>query len=259
MNKKLIFFDIDGTIYDENKEIPESTIDAINKLKKSGHIVAIATGRAPYMFKEVIKETGIDTFVSLNGQIVVNNGEIISKYPLNKEELTSIVEKAHINNHPLVFFGETAVYANVESDQDISESLGTLKMDYPEYHNTYYLDHPVYQALIFHADDEDDKYDNNFKALKFYRWHPLSRDIVPNDRSKAEGIKELSDKLGFSLDEVVAFGDGPNDVEMITEVGCGVAMGNAVDALKAVCDFETKPVSENGIYYACKALGLIDE
>lgn len=259
MDKKLIFFDIDGTIYDENKEIPESTINAITKLKEKGHIVAIATGRAPYMFKEVIKETGIETFVSLNGQIVVYNGEIIGKHPLNKEELSNIVDKAHENNHPLVFFGETTVYANVESHNDISESLGSLKMDYPEYHNTYYLDHPVYQALIFHGDDEDDKYDNQFNSLKFYRWHLLSRDVVPNDRSKAEGIKELSEKLGFSLSEVIAFGDGPNDIEMISEVGCGVAMGNAVDALKTVCDYETTSVDEDGIYNACIELGLIEE
>ncbi|OOV78084.1 Cof-type HAD-IIB family hydrolase [Mammaliicoccus fleurettii] len=259
MNKKLIFFDIDGTIYDEDKNIPKSTITAIKQLKEKGHIVAIATGRAPYMFKEVIKETGIETFVSLNGQIVVYNGEIIGKHPLDKEELTNIVEKAHTNNHPLVFFGETAVYANVESDNHISESLGSLKMDYPEYHNTYYLEHPVYQALIFHTEDEDDKYDDKFNSLKFYRWHTLSRDVVPNNRSKAEGIKELSEKLGFPLSVVVAFGDGPNDIEMISEVGQGVAMGNAVDALKTVCDYETKSVDEDGICYACKELGLIDE
>lgn len=259
MEKKLIFFDIDGTIYDENKEIPQSTIIAIQKLKEKGHIVAIATGRAPYMFKEVRKATGIQTFVSLNGQIVVYDGEILGKYPLNKEELKKIVEKGHENNHPLVFFGETDVYANVESNQEISDSLGTLKMDYPEYHNTYYLDHPVYQALLFHAEDEDYLYDNQFESLKFYRWHPLSRDIVPNDRSKAEGIKELSQKLGFNLNEVIAFGDGPNDGEMIKEVGCGVAMGNAVDELKAVCDYETKRVDEDGIFHACVELGLIEE
>lgn len=259
MDKKLVFLDIDGTIYDENKEIPQSTITAIQKLKENGHIVAIATGRAPYMFDAVLKATGIDTFVSLNGQIVVHNEKVVGKHPLNKQQLNRIVESAHENNHPLVFFGETAVYANVEENQHISESLGTLKMDYPEYHNTYYQEHPVYQSLIFHADDEDDKYDNKYEGLKFYRWHPLSRDIVPSDRSKAEGIKELSEKLGFSMQDVIAFGDGPNDIEMISEVGLGVAMGNAVAQLKEVCDFETNHVSEDGIYYACKELGLIHE
>lgn len=259
MDTKLIFFDIDGTIYDENKEIPKSTLVAIEKLKAAGHIVAIATGRAPYMFKEVIKATDIHTFISLNGQIVVNNDKVVGKYPLNKEELSQIVENAHQNNHPLVFFGEDDVYANVESNQDISESLGSLKMDYPKYQNTFYLHHPVYQALIFHTEDEDDKYDGLFESLKFYRWHTLSRDVVPNNRSKAEGIKELSHELGFKMDDVIAFGDGPNDIEMITEVGCGVAMGNAVDELKSICDFETKHVSEDGIYYACIKLGLINE
>lgn len=257
MEKKLIFFDIDGTIYNEEKEIPGSTLIAMQKLRENGHKLAIATGRAPYMFNQVIQATDIDTFVSLNGQIVVDEGEMIGKYPLDEKELIRIVQKAHQHNHPLVFFGDSNIYANVEESHEISTSLGTLKMDYPSYHNTYYLDYPVYQALLFHTAEEDDLYDNQFDAFKFYRWHELSRDIVPNNRSKAEGIKELSKQLDFKMTDVIAFGDGPNDIEMLSAVGCGVAMGNAVPPLKEVCDYETTDVNNDGIYKACIKLGLI--
>ncbi len=75
MEQKVIFFDIDGTLLNHEKELPASTKESVFKLKEMGHIVAIATGRAPFMFADLRKELGIDTYVSFNGQYVVLNGE----------------------------------------------------------------------------------------------------------------------------------------------------------------------------------------
>lgn len=69
------FFDIDGTIYDEDKQVPASTKEAIAELQRRGHHVAIATGRASYMFEDLREELGIDSYVSLNGQYVVFEGK----------------------------------------------------------------------------------------------------------------------------------------------------------------------------------------
>ena len=59
--------DIDGTLLTEDKSLPESAKKAIQQLKSDGHEVAIATGRAPFMYKELREELGIDTYVSYNG------------------------------------------------------------------------------------------------------------------------------------------------------------------------------------------------
>src|SRR3954451_3559468 len=94
MNQSIIFFDIDGTLLNHDKKLPLSTVESIFKLKDLGHEVAIATGRAPFMFEELRKELEINTFVSYNGQYVVLNGEELYKNPLNILSLEKLTEVA---------------------------------------------------------------------------------------------------------------------------------------------------------------------
>ena len=82
MDKKLIFFDIDGTIYDHDKRIPATAKQAVSDLKAHGHHVFIASGRAPFMVRPVLEELGIDSFVSYNGQYVVFKERSCIKIPL---------------------------------------------------------------------------------------------------------------------------------------------------------------------------------
>ena len=81
-----MFFDIDGTLLDQNKKMSDSTKKAIEKLKENGVFVAIATGRAPFMFENLRKEIDIDSFVSFNGQYVVFENEVIYKNPMQTDE-----------------------------------------------------------------------------------------------------------------------------------------------------------------------------
>ena len=69
-DQKVIFIDIDGTILNSDKEIPQSTKEAIQEAKRQGHHVIIATGRAPFMFTDLLKELALDSFVSSNGQFI---------------------------------------------------------------------------------------------------------------------------------------------------------------------------------------------
>ena len=89
MEKQLIFFDIDGTLLDDDKKLPESTKYAVQRLKELGHEVAIATGRSPHMFRELREELEIDTYVSLNGQYVVHKETPVFTNPLDQDELTA--------------------------------------------------------------------------------------------------------------------------------------------------------------------------
>ena len=86
MTKKLFFFDIDGTLLDSEKKLPESTIKAVKSLKNDGHHVAIATGRAPYMFDDILAELDIHTYVSMNGQFTVVNDEVIDRDPIDRDD-----------------------------------------------------------------------------------------------------------------------------------------------------------------------------
>ena len=98
--KKYLFFDVDGTLYNHDKIIPKSTLEALEIAKNNGHEIAIATGRAPFMIKDILKELNIHTYVSLNGQYVVYNNEVIFTDGISNETLTEIIEFGSARNEP---------------------------------------------------------------------------------------------------------------------------------------------------------------
>lgn len=257
MKPKMIFFDIDGTLLDHNKQLPPSTKQAIQALKKDGHEVAIATGRAPFLFEELRKELEIDSFISFNGQYVVLRGEVIYKNPLNTKALHSLTKYTAKYNHPLVYMGYETMKANVQYHPHIEESIGTLGHSHPTYNQYYFVDREIYQCLLFCADKEETLYQDGFKDLNFIRWHQFSMDVLPLGGSKAQGIEKFIEKLGYVKEQVYAFGDNLNDIEMLQFVGNSVAMGNAPDSVKNVAKYVTKDVSDNGIVHGLELVGLL--
>ncbi|RXJ02033.1 Cof-type HAD-IIB family hydrolase [Anaerobacillus alkaliphilus] len=254
----MIFFDIDGTLLTEEKELPKTTKLAIKELKEKGHQVAIATGRAPFMFKDLREELKIDTYVSFNGQYVVANGEVIYKNPLHKETLKSLVEFAEAKQHGLVFMDHEDMRASIEFDPYIEESIGTLKFAHPKHDISYCEDREIYQSLLFCKDDVEHDYIVTYQdSFTFVRWHPVSTDILPVGGSKAIGIAKMLQHFNVLPDQVYAFGDGLNDVEMLSFVGNSVAMGNAHEEAKRVSKHVTKHVAEDGILHGLHLVGLL--
>ncbi|WP_066176448.1 Cof-type HAD-IIB family hydrolase [Bacillus marinisedimentorum] len=255
--KDIVFFDIDGTLLDHDKKIPESTKHAVDMLKKSGVDVAIATGRAPFMFEDIRNELGIDSFVSFNGQYVVYQGEVIYANPLDRNVLKQVDEYAAGYSHPLVFLDHQGMKANARLHSHIKESIGSLKMEHPEYDPDYYKDRDIYQALLFSTAAEQHLYDGRFDGIKFIRWHEKSQDILPAGGSKAKGIEVFLGQLGIPRSRVYAFGDALNDLEMLQYAGTGVAMGNALAEVKQAASHVTKDVTEDGILHGLKMVGLL--
>lgn len=254
---KIVFFDIDGTLLDHDKKLPQSTKLAIKTLQDKGTYVAIATGRAPFMFKSLREELGINTFVSFNGQYVVFEDEVIYQNPLATNELERLLDFSEKNGHPLVFMNNQTMKASVRHHEHIETSLGSLAFPHPEEDKEFFKKHPIFQTLIFCDENQEKHYIGNYPGFKFIRWHPVSADILPANGSKAVGIQKLINILGFNLEDVYAFGDGLNDMEMIETVGTGVVMGNAPDVLKQNADYITADVGEDGIWKGLKRLALI--
>jgi Cof subfamily protein (haloacid dehalogenase superfamily) len=257
MDNKVVFFDIDGTLLDHDKKLPESTKNAINMLKKQGTKVAIATGRAPFMFADLREELGITTYVSFNGQYVVYEDEVIYRNPLNKHILEQLTSHAEDNNHPIVFMDEKTMKVNVKDHPFVQTSIGSLKVNLPEVDASYYKENDVLQALLFCEEVDEHAYHGQYRDFQFIRWHQMSTDILPNGGSKAEGIKKMLEILGIPREHVYAFGDALNDKEMLEYVGTGIAMGNAVKEIKEIADIVTKPVDQEGIKYGLELVGLL--
>ncbi|WP_251551583.1 Cof-type HAD-IIB family hydrolase [Neobacillus muris] len=256
--QSVIFFDIDGTLLNHDKKLPQSTKESIFKLKELGHVVAIATGRAPFMFEDLRKELDINTYVSYNGQYVVLNGEVIHTNPLNISSLVKLTEEAVENNHPIVYMNHEDMKANVPEHDYINESIDTLKINsFPTYDPYYYKGRELYQSLLFCQEGEEKQYEQEFKDFDFIRWHPVSVDILPKGGSKAKGIEQIVQILGFPPERQFAFGDGLNDVEMLKTIENSVAMGNGEQIVKEVAKYVTKSVEDDGIYHGLQMVGLL--
>ncbi|MBM7654703.1 Cof-type HAD-IIB family hydrolase [Neobacillus cucumis] len=257
-NKSVIFFDIDGTLLDHDKKLPPSTREAISKLKENGHIVAIATGRAPFMFEDLRKELDINTYVSYNGQYVVLNGKELYRNSLNISSLEKLTDAALQNNHPVVFMDHEDMKANVPEHTYIKESIATLKINrFPTHDPHYYKERELFQTLLFCPEGEERQYVEEYHDFDFVRWHPVSVDVLPRGGSKAQGIKKVVEALGIPQERQYAFGDGLNDIEMLSTVKNSVAMGNAEEIVKTAAKYITKSVEEDGISYGLKMLSLL--
>ncbi|MEC5424749.1 Cof-type HAD-IIB family hydrolase [Virgibacillus sp. C22-A2] len=256
--RSIIFFDIDGTLLTHDKKMGAGTKEAIFKLKEDGHEVAIATGRAPFMFEDLRKELDINTFVCYNGQYVVLNGEVIFTNPLKIEALKELTEAALLNDHPVVFMDHEDMKANVPDHSYITESISTLKLNHwPAHDPNYYQGRELYQTLLFCPEGEEKQYEQKFTDFDFVRWHPVSVDILPRGGSKAQGIEKIVAKLGIPQERHYAFGDGLNDLEMLSTVKNSVAMGNAVEEVKAAASYVTTSVEDNGIPHGLHMVGLL--
>ena len=89
------------------------------------------------------------------------------------------------------------------------------------------------------------------------KWHSRGIDICAADGGKEQGIMHLLERYGLKREEIVAFGDAENDIEMLQYAGIGVAMGNATEAAKAAADYVTADIDDDGIWKALKKLELI--
>jgi Cof subfamily protein (haloacid dehalogenase superfamily) len=257
-HRSIIFFDIDGTLLTHEKEMPLSTKESIFKLKELGHEVAIATGRAPFMFEDLRKELDINTFVSYNGQYVVLRGEVLYTNPLKISSLEKLTEAALQNNHPVVFMDHEDMKANVPEHAYIKESIDTLKINvFPTHDPHYYKGRELFQTLLFCPEGEEKQYEQVYSDFDFVRWHPVSVDILPSGGSKAKGIEKIVEALVIPKERHYAFGDGLNDLEMLSTVTNSVAMGNAEESVKAVSKYVTKSVEDNGILHGLQMVGLL--
>ncbi len=256
--QKIIFFDIDGTLLDSKKQLPQSTKEAIQEIKRQGNLVAIATGRAPFMFTDLMNELDIDSFVSYNGQYVVLRDEVIYTNPLNIDSLINLTDDALHHNHPVVFMDHEDMKANVPEHPFIDESIQTLKINqFPSHDPHYYKGRDLYQTLLFCEEGEEERYIEKYTDFDFIRWHPLSVDVLPKGGSKAIGIQKMLAQLNIPDENVYAFGDGQNDIEMLSEVQHGVAMGNALETVKSAARYVTRSVDDDGIYLGLKELDIL--
>ncbi|WP_462410297.1 Cof-type HAD-IIB family hydrolase [Neobacillus sp. Marseille-QA0830] len=257
MNKRIVFFDLDGTLLNEEKKILESSKMAIKKLQEKGVIAAIATGRPPKSIKWILDELNIHSYITINGQHAVYEGEEVYKKPFEREFLHDIVRFSSTNQHPLVYASLDDMKSSIENHRYIKDVYELGKMSYPPVDKNFFRDNLIYKLILFCEDLEEDFYKERYQIMQFIRWHKYALDVLPNEISKAVGISTFLEMTGIQKENVYAFGDEINDMEMFSAVGTSVAMGNAIPALKEVSDLVTSSNTDDGIFNGLTKLGLI--
>lgn len=255
---KIIFFDIDDTLYIKHQNrIPNSVAQAFTALQQKGIQIAIATGRGvclfPPMLNELIDRFGIDVIVAINGQYNLIKGELVdfAISPSDVKLATNCliqhgISFGYMTDRQIICFDDSSY---------MKQALGSLHSEYviQDYH-TFDKNTPIYQILGF--SDESTKL-HLPSAFKSVRWHKYAFDVLTGHVSKVQGIHQALDMLGLTFADAMAFGDGLNDIEMLSAVGFGVAMGNAHDELKKVADFICPRHDDDGVFRGLKILGLI--
>lgn len=258
MKQKLIIFDIDGTLLTSDHQVAESTKEVLSQAKQAGHELCIATGRSRVFAKEVIEEVDLDHYILCNGAAAYLHHEQVYKNTLPKAALKRLMNAAGDHGLDMVFqsMDETKRCSSFDLER-LELTMSSFGKDVPDLDTTFSNREDIFQALVYYGEHEKFFDDDEFPEFRFVRWHEYGVDVLPNGGSKAATIRWVAKQMNISLDDVIAFGDGNNDREMLETVGTGVAMGNASEIVRQHADLVTATNDEDGIWKAAKTLGII--
>ena len=254
---KALFTDLDGTLFDDEKNISSNNLEAINRIRDEGKIFSLCSGRQIDFVKGVNEKLGKHRyFIASNGGIIYDhkNEEILFSSNMREERCKHLITYA--DKHDFLMLIDTtygryindidkAISTEIEFNEDVSDfvekndivqiSLCTEKLeDLNEIVS--YIEDEAYDLAItsrFHAECKGKKY-----------W---TINVLNKSASKGNAISGLCKYLRINMDDVVAVGDDLNDSSMINMAGIGVAMDNAVPQVKDEADFITNNNNESGI------------
>ncbi|MFV0254760.1 MAG: Cof-type HAD-IIB family hydrolase [Erysipelotrichaceae bacterium] len=265
MNKKIFFFDVDGTLVKKNtKVIFHSAITAINKLQDLGHKVVICTGRdisaiSAFKLNDKIKWDG---YICANGQMIYDaNLNLVTSLLISSQDVHLISERLKAKNIDYFLVCDGYTLAPYYSDY--------LKAGIEYVGQTAIMREGGYNAfkdsvqMMCCYPLEASKFDNsiikgtNTKSsfAKFGQYNLVDINVL--NINKAIGAQKFKESMGYNELECVSFGDGSNDIELLETSDLAIAMGECADELLAVCDYQTAMVEYDGIYNALVHFGFI--
>ncbi len=255
MNRKLILFDIDGTIisYRGEAHIPESTAETIARLQESGHLVALATGRSLFTTKKTMVGLGIRTAVLHNGAQIMEDDHAVYERKIDGRTATGICEMLSGTDHCVFACDERNMYVHNLSDASrtyLEEQTGNTGFIRPLVD----CESSVYCFQIYEGPDRTPIILPEYGGLVFHR---ALNELAVEGVSKGSALVFLARKFGIPIEHTIAVGDGLNDIEMLRIAGTGIAVANACDELKEVSDLVTDDLDDGGMLRVFKDLDLV--
>ncbi|MED7636047.1 UNVERIFIED_CONTAM: Cof-type HAD-IIB family hydrolase [Limosilactobacillus fermentum] len=255
MYKAVVFFDLDGTLFDNQKNVSDDNIAAINQLRENNILPVISTGRNIFEIQYVIDATGINSLVSANGSYVQYQGKKLKAEQISDEVIEEILAFAKKQGDVISFYNNEEFALTAEND--LTKVNYRLLRLTPHVEPDFYKTHEVNFLNVFNY-DKDKLYQDEFKGeLSLVRNNPRCLDTMKWGVSKQTGIQALLKKAQSGDIPSYAFGDQLNDLQMFAEVDYPVAMGNGHPDVKAKASFVTTSNVNGGIVNGLKHYGLI--
>lgn len=260
MDYKMIVLDLDGTLTNREKKISPRTRDALMEAQKRGKIVVLASGRPTQGVVPLAKELELGKYgsyiLSFNGGLIINcsTGRAVVSALLPLSINRRVVELAEEHRVNILTYEGDSIITLKKDDQYVELEAGVNHMNVREIKNMgEYVEHLQVPKFLM-VDDEGylSTVEPKVKAalgrdFSVYRSEPFFLEILPKGIDKAQRLEMLLGILGISREEIIACGDGYNDLTMIKYAGLGVAMENAVFSVRKAADYITASNNEDGV------------
>lgn len=253
--QKLIVSDFDATLVNKEEEIPTSTVMVIDDLRRKGYQFAIATGRS---LKSILDYNHdfhfIDYIISSNGAYVYNTEKekVIYKKNLLISNVKQIIKLLY--NRSIIYLTDDITWNLISKTSAYEEEFDVIKVnDYQKFLEENKTN--IYKMEIYFKNMDETK-----KALKEVENLKLKinvnmqtkddkymLEITHQDVNKFVGLTKICSQRKIDINNVIAFGDGYNDIELIKNVGIGIAVENAVKELKKVAKEITDDCNHKGV------------
>lgn len=259
MSKKLLALDIDGTLTNTQKDITPATLEKIIEAQEKGNIVAIASGRPLPGIRKIADTIELDRFggyvLAFNGGRIVDysTGEVVYQAVLDNDVVRDIYDYCLKAGCGMVTYDGDRVITGTDIDGYMTFEASINHMEIMRIDNfREYIDFPLNKCLLTADPDKAEKIEQELAEkfgdqLNIFRSEPYFVEIMPPNVHKATSLEKLLEVLDMDRKDLVACGDGYNDLTMIEYAGVGVAMANAQDIVMEHADYITLSNDEDGL------------
>ena len=257
MNIRALFFDIDGTLVGRDHKLSASTLRALQLAREKGILLFVATGRTKEMALPLRDLFDFDGILCMTGQYAFDrNGKLLHEKPLHKDDIRLMMEIQKTDPFPCLIVEAERCFTSMHFPE-MQAHFAAHGLSAPELYDIARIEkHDVYQLITYLPETSNPKL-APLKHVRITNAATFCHDVIPIDGGKHVGIRAVAACYGISHDEIMVFGDGKNDVDMLTHAGFGVAMGNACAEAKAAADHVTDDVDRDGIFNALRHFNVI--
>lgn len=268
MEYKMIVLDLDGTLTNRDKVITPKTKAALQEAQEQGKTIVLASGRPTYGIMPLARELHLEDYggyiLSFNGGMITDwkTKEIIFERQLPaeiNEKIIYLAEKERVDiltyeGAEIITDNPACPYAAMEAQinhlniRKIEDMKDYVRFSVPKF---LMMDDGDYLAMV-----EPRVKAALGKNYSVYRSEPFFLEIMPKGIDKAQSLARLLDVLNISAEEMIACGDGYNDLSMIEFAGLGVAMENAVLPVRKAADYVTYSNNEDGVAHVVEKFML---